>query len=167
MELHRLLKMKQKFFLFFITRLILSRVAGGRATVFRESWYREARLSPFTPPGWVFAVVWPLNYATSSLAAAIFAEKTVGAERQSGLLLWLIQAIITSVWTRIFGDLKRPDWALKCLLLSWLLGLVVTKKFGKTSPAGFWMIPLCLWLTLAIELNAEFVLRNPERLAAR
>jgi len=156
--------MKQKFFLFFLARLILSRIAGGKATVFRESWYREARLSPLTPPGWVFGVVWPLNYATSSLAAAIFAEKTVGAERQGGLLLWLMQAVITSVWTRIFGDLKRPDWALNCLLLSWLLGIVTAKKFGRSSPAGFWMIPLCLWLSLAIELNAEFVARNPDRL---
>jgi len=158
------LEMKQKFFLLFLTRLILARVAGGKAAVFRESWYREARLSPLTPPGWVFAVVWPLNYATSSLAAATFGEKTVGPEREQGLLLWLTQAAITSVWTRIFGDLKRPDWALSCLLLSWMLGIATAKKFGKTSPAGFWMVPLCLWLSLAIELNAEFLVRNPDRL---
>jgi benzodiazapine receptor len=157
--------MRQKFLWFFIARLILSRVAGGKATVFRESWYREARLSPLTPPGWVFGVVWLLNYATSSLAAAIFVEKTVGAEKRRGVLLWLMQAIVTSVWTRIFGDLKRPGWALTCLLLSWFLGMVTVKKFGKSSPAGFWMVPLCLWLTLAIELNAEFLARNPERLS--
>jgi tryptophan-rich sensory protein len=107
--------MKQKFFWFLTTRLIVSRVAGGKATVFRESWYRDAHLSPLTPPGWVFGVVWPLN----------------------------------------------------CLLLSWMLGIVTAKKFGKTSPAGFWMIPLCLWLSLAIELNAEFLVRNPDRLVVR
>jgi benzodiazapine receptor len=157
--------MKQKFLWFFMTRLILSRVAGGKATVFRESWYREARLSPLTPPGWVFGVAWPLNYATSSLAAAIFTEKTVGAERQRGVALWAFQAVITSVWTSIFGDLKRPDWALNFLLLSWLLGMVTAKKFGKAPPAGFWMIPLCLWLSLAIELNAEFLARNPDRVS--
>ncbi len=157
------LQMKQKFFWFFLTRLVLSRVAGGKATVFRESWYREARLSPLTPPGWVFGVVWPLNYATSSWAAAIFAERNVGAKRQRGLLLWVMQAVVTSIWTRIFGDLKRPDWALNCLLLSWALGIATAKKFGTNSPAGFWMIPLCLWLSLAIELNAEFLVRNPDR----
>jgi benzodiazapine receptor len=159
--------MKQKFFWLFIARLILSRVAGGKATVFRESWYREARLSPLTPPGWVFAVVWPLNYATSSLAAAIFAEKTLGAERQRGITLWAFQAVITSGWTRIFGDLKRPGWALNCLLLSWLLGIVTANKFRKASPAGFWMVPLCLWLSLAIELNAEFLARNPDRVGSK
>jgi hypothetical protein len=49
--------MKQKFLWLFITRLVISRVAAGKATVFRESWHRKARLSPATPPGWVFGVV--------------------------------------------------------------------------------------------------------------
>jgi benzodiazapine receptor len=157
--------MKPKFFLLLLTRLVISRVAGGKATVFRESWYRDARLSPVTPPGWVFAVVWPFNYATSSWAAAMFASKTTGAERQGGVALWVLQAVVTSVWTRIFGELKRPDWALNCLVLSWLLGIATTKKFGRTPPAGALMIPLCLWLTLAIELNAEFLARNPDRVS--
>ncbi len=153
--------MKQKFFLLLLLRLVISRAAGGKATVFRESWYRDARLSPATPPDWAFAVAWPLNYATSSLAAAIYASKTCGGERERGILLWLLQAVVTSFWTRIFGDLKRPDWALKCLILSWLLGIATAIRFGNRSPASFWMIPLCLWLTLAVELNAEFVVRNP------
>jgi benzodiazapine receptor len=157
--------MKKNFFILLLTRLIISRVAGGKATVFRESWYREARLSPVTPPGWVFAIVWPLNYATSSWAAAIFASKGSEAERRSGILLWLLQAALTSVWTRIFGDLKRPDWSLKCLFLAWLLAIATGKKFKSAKPASFWMTPLSLWLTLALELNLEFLLRNPDRLA--
>jgi tryptophan-rich sensory protein len=104
--------------------------------------------------------VWPFNYAASSLAAAIFAAKTDGAVRRRGVSLWLSQAIVTSVWTRIFGDLKRPDIALAGLLLSWLLAVKAAKTFQKAAGAGLWMIPLCLWLTLTIELNAEFVLRN-------
>lgn len=156
--------MKQIFFLFLVVRLIISRVAGGKATVFRESWYRNARHSPATPPDWVFGVAWPLNYATSSWAAAIFAAKTSEAERNRGIWLWLWQAVVTSVWTRIFGDLKRPDWALQSLILSWLLGMATARKFAAASPAGFWMIPLCAWLTLAIELNTEFLVRNPDRL---
>jgi translocator protein len=159
--------MKQIFFLLLLARLLISRVVGGKATVFRESWYRDAQHSPATPPDWVFGVAWPLNYATSSWAAAIFASKTAGAERYGGILLWLCQTVVTSVWTRIFGDLKRPDWALQSLILSWLLSIATAKKFAKTSPAGFWMIPLCVWLTLAIELNTEFLVRNPDRLNRR
>jgi benzodiazapine receptor len=156
--------MKERFFLFLLARLIISRVAGGKAAVFRESWYRDARHSPATPPDWAFGVAWPLNYATSSWAAALFASKTSGVERDRGISLWLWQAVVTSVWTRIFGDLKRPDWALQSLILSWLLGIATANKFARTSRAGFWMIPLCVWLTLAIELNAEFLFRNPDRL---
>jgi translocator protein len=159
--------MKQRFFLLLLTRLIISRVAGGKATVFRESWYRDARHSPVTPPDWVFGVAWPFNYATPSWAAAIFAAKTSGAERDRGIFLWLLQAVVTSVWTRIFGDLKRPDWALQSLILSWLLGIGTARKFAATSQAGLWMIPLCVWLTLAIELNTEFLIRNPDRLNRR
>jgi tryptophan-rich sensory protein len=44
------------------------------------------------------------------------------------------------------------------------LGIATARKFAPTSPAGFWMIPLCVWLTLAIELNTEFLIRNPDRL---
>ncbi len=156
--------MKQKFWLFILARLLISRAAGGKANVFRERWYREARLSPFTPPGWVFGLAWPFNYATSSWAAAIFASQTRGSNRRRGILLWFLQAVVTSIWTRVFGDLKRPDWALKCLVLSWLLGIAAAAKFRGNSAAAWWMAPLCLWLTLAIELNAEFLVRNPDRL---
>jgi tryptophan-rich sensory protein len=141
----KIVVMKQKFVLLLLTRLIIFRVAGGKATVFRESWYRDARHSPVTPPGWVFGVAWPFNYATSSWAAAIFATKVSGAERDRGIFLWLLQAVVTSVWTRVFGDLKRADWALQDLILSWLLGIATARKFAQGSPAGFWMIPpLCL-----------------------
>jgi tryptophan-rich sensory protein len=159
--------MKQRFFLLLLTRLIISRLAGGKATVFRESWYRDARHSPVTPPDWVLGVAWPFNYASSSWAAAIFVSKTSGAERDRGIFLWLLQAAVTSVWTRIFGDFKRPDWALQSLILSWLLGIGTARKFSPISPAGLWMIPLCVWLTLAIELNTEFLIRNPDRLNRR
>ena len=159
--------MKQKFWRFILARVLIARVAGGKATVFRERWYREARLSPLTPPGWVFGLAWLLNYATSSWAASVFSSKTGDPERRRGILLWLLQAGMTSVWTRIFGDLKRPDWALQCLVLSWLLGIATAARFRGNSTAGWWMAPLCLWLTLAIELNAEFLVRNPDRLRAR
>ena len=145
-------------------RFLIARVAGGKATFFREGWYREAQVSPLTPPGWVFAVMWPLNYITSSLGAAIFAARTSDDMRRGGLWFWFLQAIVTSVWTRIFGDLKRPDYALGSLLLSWLLAIKVAKTFHKAPPAGLWMMPLCLWLTLATELNTEFVLRNRDRI---
>ncbi len=148
-------------------RLLIARVAGGKATFFRESWYRQAQVSPLTPPGWVFAAMWPVNYATSSMAAAIFAAKAFGEPRRGGLLLWFLQATVTSIWTRIFGDLKRPDYALASLLLSWLLAVETAKTFRKASPAGLWMMPLCLWLTLAMELNTEFILRNRVRNAAK
>jgi tryptophan-rich sensory protein len=75
---------------------------------FRDSWYRDAHQSPLTPPSWVFAVVWPLNYITSSLGATIFASKTSGTLRRRGVGLWVIQAIVTSVWTRIFGRPQTP-----------------------------------------------------------
>ena len=113
------------------------------------------------------AWVWPLNYATSSLAAAIFGAKTDGEARRRGLSLWLWQAIVTSVWTRIFGELKRPDIALASLMLSWLLAIKTTKTFQNAAPAGLWMIPLCLCPTLAIELNAEFVLSNKRLIPGR
>jgi translocator protein len=153
--------MKRHFLCLFLSRLMIARVAGGKAAFFREHWYRQAQVSPLTPPNWLFGVAWPLNYATSAWAGAIFASRTVGVERNRGISLWFLQAVSTSIWTRIFGDLKRPDWALKSLVLAWLLAVVTSKKFGA---AGLWMIPLCLWLTLAIELNAEFVARNPPRL---
>jgi tryptophan-rich sensory protein len=60
--------------------------------------------------------------------------------------------------------MKRPDYAVGSLLLSWLIAIKAAKTFQKASPAGLLMIPLCLWLTLVMELNAEFLLRNRGRM---
>jgi translocator protein len=148
------------FLTFLVLRLTIARVAGGKARFFREPWYQDSQQSSLTPPDWVFGLVWPINYVTSSIAAARFVYQSAGIRRNYGIALWLLQACSTSVWTRIFGEMRRPEDALLGLIGSWLLALKTAKTFKFPSPAALWMMPLCLWLTLACQLNAEFVSLN-------
>jgi translocator protein len=148
------------FFTFLVLRLIIARVVGGKARFFREPWYQNSQKSPLTPPDWVFGLAWPINYLTSSIAAARFVHQSSGIRRNYGITLWLLQAGSTSVWTRIFGEMRRPEDALLNLIGSCLLAWKTAKTFKFPSSAALWMMPLCLWLTLACELNAEFVTLN-------
>jgi len=109
---------------------------------------------PFSPPGWVFGLVWPILYALMGIGAARVWLSPATLARSRGLNLFIAQLIVNFFWSPIFFNTQAYGLALVWLLLLWALVLLMMLQFRKTDKAAAWLqLPYLLWLTFAAYLN--------------
>ncbi len=109
---------------------------------------------PFSPPAWLFPVVWGILYALLGIGIARIRLQPDSADRNRGTNLFIAQLVINFFWTLIFFNLGAYGLAFLWLLLLWLLVLGMILVFRRVEPlAAKLQIPYLLWLTFAAYLN--------------
>ena len=116
-----------------------------------ESWKTYAQ-PPLSPPGWVFAVVWPVLYALMGYASYLVVEAE-GDKRQA-LILYGAQLFANFLWPIVFFRFALPGVALALLAVLWVLVLLTMRSFSELSDrADDLLLPYILWLSFALYLN--------------
>jgi tryptophan-rich sensory protein len=65
------------------------------------------------------------------------------------------------LWTPLFFNLRRPDWALIEVPFLWLSIVALLLSVAPFSPASSWLLaPYLLWVTFAAFLNLTIVRLN-------
>ena len=97
---------------------------------------------PFRPPGWIFAVVWPLLYMTTGYAWIMSEEDNLFA---------LVIGLCCS-WLILYSCKENKTIAAYILfasaIASWYLVWVL-----KGSISMYFMLPLAFWLSFATTIN--------------
>lgn len=113
-----------------------------------------ARRPPLSPPGWVFAVVWPVLYALMAVGAARIWASPPSPARTQGLRLFFVQLGFNFLWPVLFFSLGWLGAALLWLVALWALVLWMMAAFERVDPLAAWLqMPYFLWLTFAAYLN--------------
>jgi len=125
-------------------------MGGSPAT---NEWYEALPKAPWTPPGYVFGLMW-----TSIMVCFSFymARLMTTAGWRLFLRIYVIQWFLNVLWNPIFFQFHLIAGALiviTCLLIVIIwLGLASQK-----SAPSYWsllLLPYAFWLTVAISLNA-------------
>lgn len=113
----------------------------------------------FTPPGWVFPVVWSVLFALMGISAARIYLSEPSRNRNWGLNLFLIQLAVNFFWPLIFFNLQAFGIAFVWLILLWVLVAVVIRLFWKVDRTSAWLlVPYIVWLTFAVGLNFAIII---------
>lgn len=113
----------------------------------------------FTPPGWVFPVVWSALFALMGISAARIYLSEPSRNRNWGLNLFLIQLAVNFFWPLIFFNLQAFGIAFVWLILLWVLVAVVIRLFWKVDRTSAWLlVPYIVWLTFAVGLNVAIII---------
>ncbi len=116
---------------------------------------------PFTPPPWVFPVVWTILFALMGISAARVALSPASKARNWGLNLFIVQLVVNFFWPLIFFNLQAFGFALIWLIILWILVAAVIWLFWKVDKTAAWLlVPYFVWLTFAAILNASVYLLN-------
>ena len=116
---------------------------------------------PFSPPGYLFPVVWTLLYALMGVGAARISLTEASVNRSGGLNLFVVQLAVNFLWPLFFFNQQAYGFSLLWLLLLWILVLAMIFRFWKTDKtAALLQLPYLLWLSFAIYLNAGVWLLN-------
>lgn len=138
-------------------------VGGLSAFLTRDSMevYKDLRLPPLSPPGWVFPVVWTILFLLMGIASYLVWQRD-STGRTGALTLYGVQLVFNFLWTLLFFNKQDYLLALFCLFLLWVLILLTVIRFFKeTKPAGWLLLPYLLWVTFAAYLNAGVWALNP------
>lgn len=104
---------------------------------------------PFRPPGYVFAIVWPILLIL--LGISWFKRRKLGWILN---LIYILLTILLSIWFIIYDNSKIAGLIdiILCLLITIGLFLFEIKKKSRYLQ-NFTLIPLILWLSFASILN--------------
>lgn len=126
-----------------------------------NDWYKTLKKAPWTPPNYVFGIIWPILYLLMFISAyLIFIDKKCYPFCYA-LIIFFIQLAINLSWTTIFFKYKLIHFALFVLIVIFCLVIYTYLLFNKINKiASYLLIPYILWLIIALSLNIYIVLNN-------
>ena len=120
-----------------------------------ETWYANLNKPSFTPPNWVFGVVWTVLYLMMGIAAGIvwsrgFYHKCV----KTALYHFGFQLILNAAWSIFFFGLQNPLLALLDIVALFILLLFTIRWFKVVNnTAAYLLIPYTIWVAYATVLT--------------
>ncbi len=128
------------------------------------TWYKTLNKPSWEPPDWAFGPAWTLIFSLAALSAAFaWRGAKTKADRETIILLFVLNAFFNVFWSALFFRLMRPDWALIESVFLWisvLVPLIYLRRFSLTS--SWLLVPYLLWVTFATYLNYTIVKLNPQ-----
>lgn len=128
----------------FVTSIIVCQLAGTIGLVFT---------TPSTPT-W-YATIWITLFALMGVSAFLVWRKGMSDQRvRTGLSIFAIQLILSTLWSVIFFGLTSPLAGLIVISVLWTAILLTILNFLKISTtAGLLLVPYILWVSFAAVVN--------------
>lgn len=143
-----------------ITLLLL--VIGGLTTDVGP-WYQALRKPRWNPPNWLFAPAWTVILALAATAGVLaWSHAPDSAAHLKIAGLFAVNIVLYALWSPLFFNLRRPDWALIEVPFLWLSILALMIGLAPFSVvASLLLTPYLLWVGFAAILNLTIVRLNP------
>ncbi len=143
----------------FLTFLAACAAPAASGALFKPgAWYRDLSKPPWTPPNWLFPLVWAFLYVAMSLAAARVANLPATGQ---ALALWAVQISLNTLWSGVFFGLRRMAAGGTVLAALWLAVAATLAAFWmQDRVAGLLMAPYLMWVSIALALNWSVWARN-------
>jgi tryptophan-rich sensory protein len=88
-------------------------------------------------------------------------QRFIVTEQVRILVLFGINILLHMLWSPLFFNLRRPDWALIEVPFLWLSIVALMLGLAPISSASVWLLtPYLLWVTFAAFLNWTIVRMN-------
>jgi benzodiazapine receptor len=125
-------------------------------------WYRDLRKPTWNPPNWVFGPAWTVILGLAAWSGVLaWTNASSTAEQIRILVLFVINTLLHMLWSPLFFNLRRPDWALIEIPFLWLSIVALMFGLAPISAASSWLIaPYLLWVSFAVVLNLTIVRLN-------
>ena len=77
-----------------------------------NNWYSTLKKAPWTPPNYVFGIIWPILYLLMGISFLIVILDKKCYPYCAPITYFLVQLVLNLSWTTIFFRLKQPLIAL-------------------------------------------------------
>ena len=146
-----------------IAALVAVTIAAVGATITDIGpWYHGLRQPRWAPPDFAYGAAWTVIYAVTALAGVTgWLAMPDWREREWLIGMFALNGFLNVLWSVLFFQLHRPDWAVVEVLALWLSVLALILIVWRRSIWGaVLLIPYLLWVTFAGYLNMTIVNLN-------
>lgn len=135
----------------------------GAAATTVDQWYAELRKPSWNPPNWLFGPAWTLILGLAAWAGVLSWESTPDPAIHWRIgTLFAVNIVFHMLWSPLFFNLRRPDWALLEVPLLWLSVLaLIVGLWPLSAQAACLLLPYLFWVAFAAYLNLVIVRMNP------
>lgn len=124
------------------------------------NFYEEFEMPSFTPPGFIFPIVWFILYTLMGISSYIVLESNSYLKDES-IIIYATQLVVNLVWSFLFFTFNWFLFSFLWILLLIALVVIMIIKFSKISKTSAYLqIPYLLWLVFAAILNFSVYLLN-------
>ena len=126
-----------------------------------NSWYKNLNKAPWSPPNYVFGIVWPILYVFMFISIILVYFDKLCFPYCSPVTFFFLQLILNLSWTTIFFKYRQLYMALIVIISIIILTVYTILVFYPINKiASYLLIPYTLWLCLAFSLNMYIVIHN-------
>ena len=138
--------------LLFLTFLAACVAPAAAGALFRPGdWYKGLSKPAWTPPNWLFPIVWAFLYVSMSLAAARVASLP---DTGQALAFWAVQIAFNTLWSGVFFGLRKMAAGGFVLGALWIaVSTTLIAFWHHDAIAGLLLVPYLVWVSLAFALN--------------
>ena len=141
-----------------ITVLVLG-IGGAMTTV--GPWYRNLRKPTWNPPDWIFGPAWTLILGLAAWAGVLAWTRADADGHIVIAALFAVNIVLHMLWSPLFFNFKRPDWALIEVPFLWLSIVALMVGLAPYDQLCAWLLaPYLLWVAFAAYLNLTIVRMN-------
>ena len=127
--------------------------------------YEGINVPAFTPPDWVFSVVWPILYAMIGVALYLIItyspmSSTEQRIKVAATILWAIQLALNLLWPFVFFNIDYTvAFIINALLVSVVTSLVTLGFFIRPLSSAF-LLPYWGWILFATYETLMIIVLN-------
>ncbi|SMY07088.1 tryptophan-rich sensory protein TspO [Flavimaricola marinus] len=149
-------------FVLFLIFLGATFTAGATGALFPTGpWYQALNKPSWTPPNWLFPIMWTSIYFLIAFAGARVAPLEGS---HYAMAFWALQIALNALWTPVFFGLRRLRGALPIMAGLWVAVAGATAThFALDLWAGLAFVPYLVWVTIAAALNLSVARLNPNQ----
>lgn len=156
---------KKKILTYAIFILISLAVGGIAAFITRNNMniYDEINKPVFSPPGFLFPVVWTVLYILMGISSAmIWLCRDSFREEAESALLWYGGSLVANFWwSPVFFNFRMYLFAFIILVILLMLVLKSAVEYKKLRPvAAYLQLPYIIWICFAGYLNLAIYILN-------
>lgn len=118
-------------------------------------WYDALAKPSFTPPGWLFPVVWTIIYTFIAIAG----YRTFAGQSRRVMNLWWLQLGLNFLWPITFFAAHQVGLAFAVIMLL-LASILAFLSMSRDAWATLLFAPYAAWVAFAAVLNGAILVAN-------
>ncbi|GIL72937.1 hypothetical protein Vretimale_4586 [Volvox reticuliferus] len=129
---------------------------------FDPSWYKSLKKPSWTPPNYVFPMVWiPLKIMQSVALWLVCTKAPTAGALAMPLATFGAHMFLGNWWNVVFFGRRQLKGSLPWMYTFWASIAATSAAFHPVShAAAYLMLPTQVWVTIAAKLNYDFVKLN-------